>query len=419
MAEGSSKNNQLKINRTYKYRLYPTVKQQKIIEHQLHLLRKIYNKFLKQRIDLYKKKGVRLKYEHQQKQLPLIKDNKPEYADIYAQSLQYQVRILDTAFKNFFRRVKKGETPGFPRFKGKNRINSIHYPQQGFKIVDGKLKLSKIGHVKLKQHREIDGIIKTCTVTKTKSNKYYVCFVIEKEIEVKETKIEKAVGVDMGVRVFAQLSDGLTIQNPRTLKKYQTKLLKAHRNLSKKKKGSNNKEKARKKVAKIHEKIVNTRLDFMHNHSNFLIQNYDLIGIEKLLIPNMTPTSKGTIENPGKMVKQKSGLNRSILDASWGKFFEILIYKAEEANKIVQQVNPQYTSQKCSSCGFVFSENRETQSIFNCKNCGFQINADLNASINIRNEAQKAVGCTVKACGGHDISQPMRQETNTIFRERV
>lgn len=409
----------MKINRTYKYRLYPTVKQQKIIEHQLHLLRKIYNKFLKQRIDLYEKKGVRIKCNHQQKQLPLIKKNKPEYADIYAQSLQYQVRILDTAFKNFFRRVKKGETPGFPRFKGKNRINSIHYPQQGFKIVNGKLKLSKIGHVKLKQHREIDGIIKTCTLTKTKSNKYYACFVVEKEIAVKETKIEKAVGVDMRVRVFAQLSDGLTIKNPRTLKKYQTKLLKAHRNLSKKKKGSNNKEKARKKVAKIHEKIVNTRLDFMHNQANFIIQNYDLIAIEKLTIANMTKSPRGTIENPGKMVKQKSELNRNILDVAWGKFFEILIYKAEEANKIVQQVNPQYTSQKCSSCGFIFPENIGPQSNFKCQKCGFKINTFLNASINIRNEAQKAVGCTVKACGGHDISQPMKQETNTICREKV
>ena len=214
----------MKINRTYKYRLYPTVKQQKTIDYQLGLLRKIYNKFLKQRIDLYEKKGVRLNYYHQQNQLPLIKDNKPEYADMYAQSLRYQVKILDTAFKNFFRRVKKGEKPGFPRFKGKGRINSIHYPQHGFEIVDGKLKLSKIGHIKLKQHREIDGTIKTCTITKTKTNKYYVCFVIEKEIEVKETKIEKAVGVDMRVRVFAQLSDGLTIQNPRTLKKYQTKV---------------------------------------------------------------------------------------------------------------------------------------------------------------------------------------------------
>ncbi len=403
----------MKINRTYKYRLYPTVKQQKTIDYQLGLLRKIYNKFLKQRIDLYEKKGVSLNYYHQSKQLPLIKQNKPEYADMYAQSLRYQVKILDTAFQNFFRRVKKGEKPGFPRFKGKDRINSIHYPQLGFKIVDGKLNLSKIGHIKLKQHREIDGTIKTCTITKTKSNKYYVCFVIEKEIEVKETKIEKAVGVDMGLELFAQLSDGLTIQNPRTLKKYKTKLLKASRSLSKKKKGSKNKDKARKKLGKIHEKVVNTRLDFMHNQANFIIQNYDLIAIEKLLIANMTKSSKGTLENPGKMVKQKSGLNRSILDASWGKFFEILIYKAEEANKIVQQVNPQYTSQKCSSCGFVFSENRESQSIFNCKNCGFEINADLNASINIRNEAQKAVGCTVKACGGHDISQPMKQEANT------
>ena len=157
----------------------------------------------------------------------------------------------------------------------------------------------------------------------------------------------------------------------------------------------------------------------MHNQANFIIQNYDLIGIEKLLIKTMTKSAKGTIENPGKMVKQKSALNRSILDASWGKFFEILIYKAEEANKIVQEVNPQYTSQKCSSCGFVFSENRESQSIFNCKKCGFKINTFLNASINIRNEAQKAVGCTVKACGGHDISQPMKQEANSIYRETV
>lgn len=409
----------MKINRTYKYRLYPTVKQQKTIDYQLGLLCKIYNKFLRQRIDLYQKKGVTLNYYHQQNQLPLIKDNKPEYKDIYSQSLAFQVRILDTAFKNFFRRVKKGEKPGFPRYKGKNRINSIHYPQQGFKIVDGKLRLSKIGDIKLKQHREIDGTIKTCTIKKSANNKYYVCFVVQKEIEVKEAKIEKAVGVDMRVRVFAQLSDGLTIKNPRTLKKYETKLLKAHRNLSKKKKGSKNKEKARKKLAKVYEKVVNTRLDFMHNQANFLVKNYDLIAIEKLLITKMTKSSKGTVENPGKMVKQKSSLNRNILDASWGKFFEILIYKAEEANKIVQQVEPQYTSQKCSSCGFISKENIGPKSDFKCKKCEFKINTFLNASINIRNEAQLAVGCTVKACGGHDISQPTKQEANTIYRERV
>lgn len=400
----------MSLVRTYKYRLCPTKKQIYILDSQLELCRRLYNKMLKQRIDIYKRKKVSLKYKHQQNQLPLIKSNKPEYKDIHSQVLQKTLKTLDLAFQGFFRRLKTSGKAGFPRYKGKNRVDSICYTQSGFSFDEqGKLKLSKIGNIKIKKHREIEGVIKTCAIKKTSTGKWYACFSVEKELDTPLPKTHKEVGVDLGINTFAVLSDGKEIETTKHLKLKKKKLDKAYRSLSKKKKGGQNRRKERLRVARIHEKVVNSRNDFLHKHSRKLVENYDIIVHEKLKISNMSRSSKGTIEKPGKMVKQKSGLNRNILDMSWGKFLELLTYKAEEAGKEVIGVDPKKTSQLCSQCGSIVVKTLSDRE-HDCPFCSLKMDRDLNASINILNRYKSAVGTMAEACGGVEITQPVKQE---------
>lgn len=396
--------------RTYKYRLYPTKRQIQILDRQLNLCRLLYNKMLKQRIDVYKKKGITLRYKHQQPQLPLLKDNKPEYKDIYAQVLQVSLRTLDLAFQSFFRRLKTKGKAGFPRFKGRYRMTSLCYPQSGFSFDDqGKLKLSKIGHIKIKKHREIEGDIKTCTIKKTTTGKWYVCFSVKMIIEKPKVACKTQVGLDLGINTFAMLSDGNKIETVKHLKQKKKQLVKAQRILAKKKRGSKNRHKARHRVALVHEQVANSRMDFLHKASRKLVNSYDRIVFENLKISNMTRSSRGTVDNPGKMVKQKAGLNRNMLDMSWGLFLGMITYKAEEAGKEVVGVDPRNTSQLCSQCGSLVTKALSDRE-HSCPFCSLKMDRDLNASINILNR-YTAVGATVEACGGDCIGKPLRQET--------
>ena len=406
------------MKRTYKYRIYPTKKQEETLLNQLFLCRRLYNKMLKQRIEVYQKKQVTLFYKHQQRQLPLIKSNKPEYKGIHSQVLQNVLKKLDLAFQGFFRRIKNKEKAGFPRYKGKNRLRSLCYTQSGFGFTNqGKLKLSKIGHIKLKKHRECVGKLKTCTIEHTPSGKWYCCITVEvpDNASVQEIKTNKAVGIDLGINTFAYLSDGKSIETTKHLKQKRQQLLKTQRELSRKKKGSKNRIKARIKLARVHEKVAHSRNNFQHQQSRKLLGQYDVIVHEKLQIRNMSRSSKGTLEKPGKQVKQKSGLNRSILDMGWNQFIQMLSYKAEEAGKVVVGVDPKYTSQCCSSCGGLVKKDL-SQRVHECMDCGLQMNRDWNASLNILEKYQTISRRNYgsKACGGDVIRQPMKQEAPTI-----
>ncbi len=388
------------MKRSYKFRLYPNKEQVQVLDNQLELCRLLYNKMLKQRIDIYKRKKVSLNYYHQSKQLPLIKENKSEYKELHSQVLQKVLKTLDLAFQGFFRRLKKGEKPGFPRFKGKNRIHSLCYPQGGFLIKDRKVKLSKIGNIRIKKHRKIEGKIKTCTLRKTLTEKWYICFSVEiPDIVKKRAKTKKkVVGIDLGINKYAVLSDSTEVKTEKYYKEYKKKLARVQSNKNRKGKRTKNRKKALKRERLVHEKIANSRKDHLHKQSRKLVETYDIIVHEKLKIKNMSRSAKGTKDNPGKNVRQKAGLNRSIADMSWGLFLNQLKYKAEEAGKEVVGVNPRYTSQKCSHCGNMVKKSLSVRT--HICSCGTRLDRDLNASINILNKYLSTAGhAGINACG--------------------
>src|SRR5699024_1242780 len=272
--------------RTFKYRIYPTKQQLENIEHTLYLCRYLYNNALEQRIVTYKKHKKSITYNMQQNELPKVKQVLPEYKGIHSQVLQDVLKRLDRSFQNFFRRVKLNESKvGFPRFQGRNRYNSFTYPQSGFSIKDDKLRLSKIGNVRINLHRKLVGELKTCTIVR-KNGKYYVALVCEVE-NPQVTLTNKAVGIDLGVSHLAITSDGDFFDNPKHLRKSEKQLKRLQRIVSKRKKGSSRRRKAIQLLARKHEQIANQRKDTNHKVSRQLVDAYDLIVFEDLNIKGM------------------------------------------------------------------------------------------------------------------------------------
>jgi len=356
--------------KTYKYRLYPTKYQVEKLAETLEHCRVLYNCALEQRKVAYRQFGVSVRRLDQQGELLEIKECFPEYKGIYSQILQEVILRVDKAFQNFFRRLKNNEKPGYPRYKGKGWYNSFTYPQSGFSLSNNskgyqRIKLSKIGNIKAKLHRVIQGQIKTCTV-KREVDKWYVCFSCEVEPKYLP-KTNKAVGIDVGLEKFATLSDGTIIENPRYLRKSEAKLKREQRKLSRNKKDSNSRKKQKAKLAKIHRKIKNQRNDFLHKESTKLVRNYDTIVFEDLRIKNMV---------------KNHHLAKSISDASWSRFIEYTSYKAESAGKEVMLVNPRNTSQICSNCSKSVPKGLSVR-VHKCPHCGLVLDRDINAAINI------------------------------------
>ncbi len=369
--------------RTYKYRLYPNKIQRQLLVNTLESCRVLYNCALEQRKIAFRQFEVSLNYYNQADELKTLKEYFPGYKNIYSQVLQDVLKRVDKAFQNFFRRLKTSEKPGYPRFKGRGWYDSFTYPQSGFSLSDNhkgnqRLKLSKIGNIKIKLHRGIKGIIKTCSV-KRELNNWYVCFACETKSELLP-KAFRDVGIDVGIEKFAALSDGVLIYNPKFLRKSEAKLKSQQRSLSRKKKGSNSRKKQRNKLAKIHCKIKDQRNDFLHNESKKLIKNYDVIVFEDLRIKNMV---------------KNHYLAKSISDASWAKFIKYVSYKAESAGKKVIFVNPRNTSQICSNCGAMVKKSLSVR-VHKCP-CGLEIDRDINAAINILRLGTSPGGATALA----------------------
>jgi len=356
----------MNINKCFKYRIYPTKKQVQKLEWTLDKCRILYNSCLLDRRNHYEQTGKGLSRIDQQVILKNDKDRFEFLKDIHSQVLQDVLVRVDRAFQNFFRRVKTGEKPGYPRFKGEGRYDSITYPQESaFQITPQGLKLSKIGTIKIKLHRAIQGKIKTCII-KREIDRWYACFSVEYE-PVKKPIPEKSIGIDVGIKFFATLSDGSVIDNPKYLIQSEKKLKNKQRCLSRKKKGSANRKKARKIVAKLHCKIRNQRSDFHHKVSRSIIDNYGFIAVEDLNI-------KGMVRN--------HYLAKSIYDAGWRQFLNYLTYKAEEAGCRVEKVAPHHTSIICSRCGNSVPKTLANR-IHRCPFCNVILDRDHNAAINI------------------------------------
>ena len=384
------KGNNMKKTKSYKFRIYPTAVQAEEMQHTLNTCRFLYNDCLEDRKNAYDRTGKSVGYYDQQYEL-----KNRDGINIHSKVAQDVLRRLQKAHDNFFRRVKDGETPGYPRFQGYDRYNSFTYSQSGFKILDNsKLRLSKIGDIKLIQHREVEGKVKTVTV-KRDGNQWYASFSTELKIDIEPVEIKEMTGIDVGIKELAVLSNGDEIPNIRITNNYEKRLSKVQRKLSRMKKGSNNRKKQVVKVQNVHRDIRNVRNDYLQKQSTILVNDYDLIAMEELQVKNMIKNHK---------------LAKSIADVSWNKFKLMIKYKAEWAGKEVIFVDPRNTSKTCSECGYI-QDMPLSERTYNCLDCGLVLDRDHNAAINI---LRRAVGTTVQACGGHLNREPMIQEAPSI-----
>ncbi|MFA6396893.1 MAG: RNA-guided endonuclease TnpB family protein [Sulfurimonas sp.] len=360
--------------RVVKVRLYPNDIQKQLLMQHFGSARVAYNTMLRKSIDAHET-GEKVSVYELKKLLPIMKKTEQFswMSDIDSTALQNAVINLDKAYKHFFRRVKAGEKAGFPRWKSRHDSRQS-YQSSTAKIKDGKLYLPKIGLVKTVFHREIEGVVKTVTVS-SEAGQFFASINYEDGIDqVVGTNNGKSIGIDVGVKVFAYLSNGEAIKHV-DLKKEIAEVIKAQKVLSRRKLKSANRTKAKAKLAKKHLKLRNKRNDFLHKVTKRLSDN-QTIAVENLKIKNMSKSAKGSIDNPNMRSSAKSGLNRSILQQSWGKFFELLEYKLERNGGKLIRVDPKYTSQTCSCCGHISKENRLTQAKFVCVSCNTEFNAD-------------------------------------------
>jgi putative transposase len=372
------------MNKTFQYRLYPTHKQQTTIRAWLALCCEVYNAALQERRDAYRMSGVSISYTHQCTELPGCKELRSELARVNSQVLQDVLKRVDLAFDGFFRRVRNGERPGYPRFRSRQRYNSLTFKQyqNSFDVRAGKnqtgtLILSKLGSIKLVMHRPLTGLPKTATVKRTPTGKWFVSISVETGPEAGTLPpSDESVGIDVGLSTFAYLSTGEQIANPRFFRKEEQALSRAHRKLSKARRGTQRREKRHKVVARVHERVRWRRENFIRQEVASIVKRFGLIAVEALVVRNL-------MKNPN--------VSKSIADAAWSSFIAHLLSKAEEAGRAVVRVNPAYTSQTCSAC-----EHRQEMPlsvrVYECPTCGLVIDRDYNGSKNILAAALVAVG---------------------------
>ncbi len=354
--------------KAFVYRLYPTRAQEAALERLLDLTRELYNAALEERREAWRK-GKSLTVYDQMRLLGEVKTVRPEYQGVYAQVLQETLERLDKAFQGFFLRVKRGEKAGYPRFRGRGWWNSFTFPQvcrsggwvgPGKPLGNGKVKVPGVGHVRIKQHRPLEGVPKTFTLKRSAGEWYaiYTCEVLPQPLP----PSEEAVGIDLGLTHFVATSDGETVAPPRTYRKAEARLAAIQRSLSRKKRGSNRRRQARRRVAKLHRKIANQRKDFHHKIARRLVNKYGTIVHEDLNTSGLA----------------RSRLSKSVLDAGWAQFLRILSAKAASAGRRVIAVKPHNTSQICPQCGL--TRKKELSERIHACECGCVLDRDVAAA---------------------------------------
>ncbi len=364
-----------KVMLSYKFRLYPNKEVEGRLEEQLEISRWLYNRLLEE-INNARKEGRKITQNDTQALIVKLKEENPELKKVYSKVLQMVNHQLWSNIRALSKLKKKGKKIGRLRYKKKGRFKSLNYNQSGFSIDEknNRISFSKIGSVKAKIHREIDGKMKGIWIKRYPSGKWYAIVQVDKETEGKtknRVKIKsKTIAIDVGIEKFLVDSDGKAIEYPRYIDKTIVRIRIMQRKLSRKKKGSKNYEKSRKRVAKVYERMNNQRRDFLHKLSRYYADYYDVIYVEDLNIQGLVRKGKANT------------LHRHILDASWGEFMRMLSYKVEGTGGAVVKVSPCNTSKRCAKCGAI-TDIKLSDRTFRCPVCGWIVDRDYNASLNI------------------------------------
>jgi putative transposase len=427
----------MKINKAYKFRLEPNAEQEFILNNLVGSARFVWNQVLAVSFEMFAKNEF-INATNLVNKIMDIKAN-PEFAFLKtssnAVSLQQKIRDLASAWSRFFdskvharlkENKKKPKKPKFfkladgteiqlrplmPRFKrksdGRDSIRLVQFDKY-CRVEGNRVKLPNgVGFVKFRKSQDILGIIKNVTISK-KSGHWYVSFGTERELTENPTHPStSAIGIDLGVTKLISTSDGQYIKPKNSFKANQLKLAKLQRGLAKKVKFSENWKKQNRKIQKLHHHIANIRHDYLHKVTTSISKSHAMIACEDLKVANMSKSASGTVENKGRQVKAKSGLNKSILDQGWGMMVNMLEYKQQWHGGLLIKVNPRYTSQTCFECKYVAKDNRQTQAKFECVKCGHSNNADINAARNILSAGHAALSVE----GGRSKGRPMKQKT--------
>ena len=364
----------MKKNKAYKFRIYPNKEQEELIQKTFGCCRFVYNKFLSLKKELYETENKNLTYGQACKQLTELKNELIWLKEVDSDALQKELKNLNQAYENFFKKRAK-----FPKFKSKKNNKKSYTATQNrtMEIGDDMIKLPKLKWVKAKIHREVNGRILNATISQDADGKYYVSLCCEEDINT-INKSENQVGIDLGISDLAILNNGIKFENPRFIKQSEKKLTKEQRRLSKMQRGSNNYNRQRIKVAKLHKHIANQRKNYLHNITSYLARNYTLICLEDLSSSNLM---------------KNRHLSKAITDVSWFEFNRQLEYKIDWYGGKIVKIDKWYpSSQICSACGYKDGKKPLHIREWTCSNCGTHHDRDINASINILKEGKRILG---------------------------
>jgi putative transposase len=366
------------LNKAFRYLLYPNREQSEAMTSLLNTHRHLYNAALAERTAAYERDKRTAAYERdkrtvgyqeQSAQLKTTRKENPHLALANFSSCQRTLKRLDRAFAAFFRRIKNGETPGYPRFRGYGRFDSAEFTHgDGAKLTaDGRAYFQSVGKVKVKRHRPVEGKIKTVTFCR-QAGRWYVVFVCDVAVTEAERSRNPAVGIDLGLKSFFVTSDGEEVKPPKFYRKAQKKLRRVQRAVSRKRKGGENRRKAVQHLTRVHQHVACQRKDWHHKTALSLVQRYGLVAHEDLNVKGIARTR----------------LAKSTHDAGWSQFLSVLRQKAESAAVLVVGVNPRNTTQTCSNCGCLPAVPLKlSDRVYHCSFCGFQADRDFNAAKNI------------------------------------
>jgi putative transposase len=388
--------------RAYKFRIYPDATRQAEIDERLVLAQQLYNKILEKSIAAYQNVNTKVSMAQFNRFVKEIIQEDKKYLKLYSQTrCEIEYRLLK-AYQNFFRRIKEGtRKAGFPRFRSINRYKSITYPQDNgsFSIRNGRLRVSRIGTMKIEIHRNIGGTIKTLAIKREGKN-YYAIFTTINNIKVPEVKNTNPVGIDLGLDSFVAISDGTKIEKPKFMQQKRKKIAKWQKIVARRSKGSKRRERAKARLQKAYEYSTNQSNDYLHKLSDTLVKSgYTSFAVEDLHIQNMVRNHR---------------LAQSIQNASWNRFINMLSYKAESAGMKVIKVDARNTSKECSNCGNIQDMPLSIRE-YNCSRCGMRLDRDINASINILHKAT-----TLGQRGSHaqgDMTSAVQQASKSRIEE--